>query len=134
MSEQDETPSEAGTVGEEAVKLLGALQDWAKDLGETGAGAAEAGMSGATGALHDLNEHIASGGEDCRYCPVCRVIGAVRGTSPEVRQHLTTAATALVDAAAGLLATHVHEPGRGKRDEAPVEHIDLSEDDEWEDD
>jgi hypothetical protein len=60
------------------------------------------------------------------------VISAVRGTSPEVRQHLTTAATSLMHAAAGLLATQMPEPSKERAD-GGVEKIDLS-DDEWEDD
>ena len=81
----------------------------------------------------DVNEHIATGGEDCRYCPVCQVISAVRGTSPEVRQHLAAAASSLMQAAAGLLATPV--PDRAARvGDGSVEKIDLDDDDEWEDD
>lgn len=123
MSGQDGSATGTGTVAEEAFKLLGALQDLA------------AGAEGtAAGTLRDLNEHIATGGAECTYCPLCRLIGAVRGTSPEVRAHLATAASALVDAASGLLATHADQhPGR-RRDEAPVEHIDLDESDDWEDD
>jgi hypothetical protein len=60
------------------------------------------------------------------------MISAVRATSPEVKQHLTTAASSLLQAAAGYMATHV--PDRSEqRGEEPMEHIDLS-DDDWEDD
>jgi hypothetical protein len=45
---------------------------------------------------------------------------------------LATAATSLLHAAAGLLATKVPEPSKGRRDGA-VEKIDLN-DDDWEDD
>lgn len=139
-----------GSVAEEAVKLLGALQDWARE-GDV-AGTATQATSGAANALHDLNEHIATGGDDCRYCPLCQVISAVRETSPEVKEHLATAATSLMHAAAGVLATRVPDDpggrpasdgrpapsGRARRDPRrdPVEKIDLSDDDvdvaEWE--
>ena len=33
-------------------------------------------------AVHDVNEHIATGSEDCRYCPVCQVIHVVRADQP----------------------------------------------------
>lgn len=125
------SPPPAGSVAEEAAKLLGALQGWATEAGTGRADAAGAARSGAARALHDVNEHIATGGQECTYCPVCQVISLVRGTSPEVKQHLTAAATSLVSAAAGLLATHVPKDGP---DEGPLEHIDISEDDEWEDD
>jgi hypothetical protein len=114
-----------GSVGEEAAKLLHALQDWAKESGGDYAGAAAGAVSGATSSLHDINEHIATGGEDCRYCPVCQVISAVRTTSPEVKAHLAVAASSLMHAAAGVLATQV--PADAKQ--SSVEKIDL--DDDW---
>ena len=95
-----------GSVGDEAAKLLGALSDWARDQGTDYAGSA-AGAAGAfASAVQDVNEHVATGGEDCRYCPVCQVIHVVRQTSPEVREHLSVAASSLLQAAAGLLATN----------------------------
>jgi len=129
MSDPDEG---VGSVAEEAAKLLHALQDWAKESGSEYAGAAASAAEGAASAVHRIDEHIATGSAECTYCPVCRVISTVRETSPEVRQHLTTAATSLLHAAAGLLATNVPEPPKGRRD-GPVEKIDLS-DDDWEDD
>ncbi len=129
MSDPDES---VGSVAEEAAKLLHALQDWAKESGSEYAGAAATAAEGAASAVHQLDEHIATGSAECTYCPVCRVISAVRDTSPEVRQHLTTAATSLMHAAAGLLATHVPDPSK-RRGDGAVEKIDLS-DDEWEDD
>ncbi|MEO5710508.1 MAG: hypothetical protein ABIQ59_11875 [Nocardioidaceae bacterium] len=123
-----------GSVTEEAAKLISALQDWAKDSGAEYAGAASSAAEGAASAMHRVNEHVATGGAECTYCPVCRVISAVRGTSPEVRAHLSTAATSLMHAAAGLLATDV--PDRSRSSDGAVERIDLNDDatDEWEDD
>jgi hypothetical protein len=129
MSDPDES---VGSVAEEAAKLLHALQDWAKESGSEYAGAAASAAEGAASAVHRIDEHIATGSAECTYCPVCRVISTVRETSPEVRQHLTTAATSLLHAAAGLLATSVPEPSQRRRD-GRVEKIDLS-DDDWEDD
>jgi len=129
MSEPDEA---VGSVTEEAAKLLHALQDWAKESGAEYAGAAASAAEGAASAVHQIDAHIATGSAECSYCPVCRVISAVRETSPEVRQHLATAATSLLHAAAGLLATKVPEPSKGRRD-GTVEKIDLN-DDDWEDD
>jgi hypothetical protein len=123
---------EVGSVGEEAAKLLQALQDWAKESGADYAGAATSAAEGAATTWQRVNEHVATGGEDCRYCPLCQVISAVRGTSPEVREHLATAATSLMHAAAGMLATTVPGPEerRGRR-AGPVEKIDLD-DQDWE--
>jgi hypothetical protein len=115
------------------MKLLQALQGWAKESGQDFGESASAGTAGAGGLLQSVNEHIATGGQDCTYCPVCRTIAAVRATSPEVKQHLSTAASSLLQAAAGLLATHVPDTS-SRRSEAGVEHIDLTDDGEWGDD
>ncbi len=100
-SEHDDA---VGSVGEEAAKLLDALQDWAK--AEDGGGAA-AGVEGLVDGLADrwrtVNEHVATGGQDCTYCPVCQAIHKVRGASPEVRTHLAVAASSLLQAAATLI-------------------------------
>jgi hypothetical protein len=112
-------------VGEEAAKLFGALSDWAKEQGSDYAGSAVGASSAFAAAVHDVNEHLATDSQDCRYCPVCQVIHAVRQTSPEVRTHLTMAASSLIQAAAGLLATHTGDQQRGS---APVEKIDLDSD------
>ena len=133
MTDPGGTPPPVGSVGEEAVKLLQALQEWAKESGQEYGESAGAAAAGAGGLLHRVNEHIATGGQDCTYCPVCRTIAAVRATSPEVKQHLTTAASSLLQAAAGLMATHVPDAS-STRSEGAVERIDLSDDDEWEDD
>ena len=129
----DERQEPVGSVGEEAAKLLAALQDWAKESGSEYATAGAAAAAGAASALQDVNEHIAHG-EDCRYCPVCRVISAVRATSPEVKAHLASAATSLMQAAAGAMATHVADQARASRSDSSVEKIDLNDDAEWEDD
>ncbi len=125
-------PEPVGSLGEEAVRLLAALQGWARESSGEYADAAAAAAGGLSAAARRVDEHVATGGEDCRYCPVCQVISAVRGTSPEVREHLTSAAGSLLKAAAGLLGTEVPDAGSGER-RGGVERIDLD-DDEWEDD
>jgi hypothetical protein len=123
-------PESVGSVGEEAAKLLGALSEWARDQGSDYAGSA-AGAAGAFAhTVQDLNEHIATGGGDCRYCPVCQVIHVVRQTSPEVRNHLSTAASSLMRAAAGLLATNTANHSSSPS----VEKIDLDADTAWDED
>jgi hypothetical protein len=119
-----------GSVGEEAAKLLAALQDWARDGAGDATDATSSAAAAAAAAARRINEHVATGGPDCRYCPLCQVIAAVRGTSPEVKEHLTAAATSLVHAVAAVLATPVPEQRPAERD--PVQRIDL--DDDWEDD
>ncbi len=128
MSGEGDGKEPVGSVAEEAAKLLEALQGWAKDSASDYAGATAA----AAGTLRDINDHIATGGQDCRYCPVCRVIALVRETSPEVKAHLASAAGSLMQAAASAMATHVAEQNRSARSEQSVEKIDLSDDsDGW---
>jgi hypothetical protein len=103
-------PDQVGTVAEEAAKLLGALSGWA----------------------HGVDDHLATGAAECTYCPVCRTVHALRQTSPEVRTQLATAATALLHAASGLLATAVPDP-RDRPDRSGVEHIDLDDAGDWPD-
>jgi hypothetical protein len=109
-----------GSVGEEAAKLLGALSEWAQDQGTDYVGNAAGAASAFTNAVRDVNEHIATDSADCRYCPVCQVIHGFRSTSPEVREHLSLAASSLMNAAASLLATHTNPSAS-----SPVEKIDL---------
>jgi hypothetical protein len=120
-----EGPDEVGSVAEEATKLLGAVADWARDHGsDLGAGvAALADQAAAT--AHDINAHIATDDAECRYCPVCRTVHAVRTASPEVRAQLTTAASSFLQAAAGMLAA-----GHSGSNDRPVQRIDLDDDEQ----
>ena len=117
---QEQGP-EVGSVAEETAKLLGALSGWAKEHGPD-----------LGGALHDASEHVA-GGEDCKYCPFCRVVHIVRESSPEVRTHLAIAVASIAQAASAVLQAAVAEDGKAtggqhaRRD--PVEKIDLEDDD-----
>jgi hypothetical protein len=122
-----EPPEGVGSVGDEAAKLLGALSDWARDQG-TDAGQSLGGLaSHAAATLQDVNEHLATGSAECSYCPVCRTVHAVRQTSPEMRAHLTQAASSLLNAAAGFLATLPQQDGSERA--TGVERIDLDADD-----
>jgi hypothetical protein len=126
-----------GSLAEEAAKLLAALQGWSQETGADHAGAVADMVNGAARVLRDVNEHIATGGVDCRYCPVCRVIAVLRETSPEVTTHLGAAAASLMHAVAELMATRVPSEPKNARPEPSVEKIDLDDDDdavEWEDD
>ena len=116
-------PEDVGSVGEEAAKLFGALGDWARDQGATGV----AGMAGqAAAAARDVDQHLATGAEECTYCPVCRTVHLVRQASPEVREHLTTAASSFLQAAAAMLATA--GPSREAPGSTGLERIDLEDD------
>jgi hypothetical protein len=104
------TPPEdepVGSVGDEAAKLLGALADWAGEhLGDR---------------VREVDEHLATGAAECLYCPICRTVHAVRQASPEVRTQLAGAASAFLQAAAGLLGT----VGQSQPPATRVQHIDI---------
>lgn len=107
-------PEPVGSVAEEAAKLFGAFSGWAKEHGD--------GLSSFTDGLH---EHVATGSPECAWCPICRTVAAIRQTSPEVMAHLTTAASSLMLAVAGMMASP--QPGSDG-----VERIPL--DDDWPED
>lgn len=94
-----------GSAAEEAAKLLGALSGWAGDLGQ--------------GWGQGLEGHLATGAPECTYCPVCRAVHVVRTAGPEVTTHLAHAATSLLQAAAGILATAAAAT-TAARDEGPA--------------
>lgn len=126
MTDQDPSEEQIGSVAEEAAKLFGAFADVARQHGADAAGGVT-GLAGQAAAFtRELNDHLATEDPECRYCPVCRAVHVVRQTSPEVRQHLVTAASSLLQAAAGLLETI---PPAGDREEPSprggVEKIDL---------
>ena len=121
---------QVGSVADEAVKLFGALSDWARDHGPD-LGHGLSGMAAqAAASAHEVNEHIATGAEECTYCPICRTMHVVRLASPEVRTHLAMAAANLMQAAAGILAAaSTQDPRAGGARRDGVEHIDLDEGD-----
>lgn len=108
----DEPREPVGSVAEEAAKLFGAVAGWAREHGD-----------GFSTFGDDLHEHLATGDAACTWCPICRTVTAVRQTSPEVRAHLAGAASSLMLAVSGMMATHPSAQDTG------VERIDL--DDEW---
>ncbi|ANH39096.1 hypothetical protein I601_2680 [Nocardioides dokdonensis FR1436] len=135
-------PGDVGSLAEEAAKLFGALSGWAQDqapdlgadgdLGDLGshlAGLAAHAVDAATQVQAHLSEaledNLATDDPECRWCPVCRTVHAARLLSPEVKAHLGSAASSLVQAAASLMAT---PPPSGRRRD--VETIDLDDDPE----
>ena len=82
-------PDPVGSIAEEAAKLLGAVSGWARQQGDGVAGLADAMAEG-------VHEHVAPGAPECTWCPLCRTIAAIRQTSPEVRNHLGSAASSLL--------------------------------------
>jgi hypothetical protein len=97
-----------GSAAEEAARLLGAAEHWAR----TRAGALLAA------------EHLATGSPECTVCPVCQAVGALRHVRPEAVSHLLDAAASLVAA----LRAAVPDPAAPPPTPG-VQRIDLDEDD-----
>ena len=116
-----------GSVSEEALKLFGALSDWARDHGSDLGQGLTGFVEHATASAREVDEHLATGAPECTYCPICRAVHVVRQTSPEVRAHLAVAASSLLQAAAGMLATAVPDDARAP--DGGVERIDLDDTD-----
>jgi hypothetical protein len=93
-----------GSAAEEAVKLLAAVQEWARTRFD--------------------HEHLATGSAECQICPVCQGIAALRQVRPETVEHLLDAAASLVAAFRSTVTPTPGEPGpAGGR----VQRIDVHE-------
>ncbi|MFY9913190.1 MAG: hypothetical protein WAK18_00880 [Nocardioidaceae bacterium] len=114
-----------GSLAEEAAKLIAVVQGWAgeHDGHRDTADAETASSAGGAHEGHDEHHHDGSADPDCQWCPLCRVARAARATTPEVREHLATAALSLALAFKGLLDGLEHRPDQDPPD--PVEKIDL---------
>jgi hypothetical protein len=107
---------QVGSLGEEAAKLLAALQGWAREhVSDYSRTASEFGSS-----------YIADGSAACRLCPVCQLIAFVRGINPDSLEQLGHAAGSMLQALSGLVeAAHRSDSRRG----SPVQKIHLADDD-----
>lgn len=93
-----------GSAAEEAVKLLGAAQDWMRDrLGP---------------------EHLATGSPECASCPLCQGVGALRHLRPDTVEHLLDATASFV---AAVKTAFAPADPRGPVPAPPVQHIDVRE-------
>lgn len=93
-----------GSLAEEAAKLLGAAETWWREHAPS------------------LPEHT---GPECRVCPVCQVLSVVRHAQPELFEHLTEAASALMLALKAAVEAQERAWAR-RRDDVPVERIDIA--------
>jgi hypothetical protein len=98
-----------GSVSEEAARLFAAFESWVRDA--------------AGGATAAVDAHMATGSAECQLCPVCRLISLMRGSRPEVFEHLVDATTSML--AAMRAAIDAHERSWSSRQHSPVQHIDI---------
>jgi hypothetical protein len=115
-----------GSLAEEAARLIAALQGWAQDQrprdADHDAGDGQAGEDSSDGAFGGGHHDPLS--PECRYCPLCALARVAKATTPEVRDHLSSAALSLALAVKGFLDSNGSASGEG----TPVEKIDLAED------
>ena len=95
-----------GSAAQEASRLLDSLRDW---LDARGGGEVP----------------IATGSAECKLCPLCLLLAAVRDRNPEVLENLTKAGEARLSAARSMLVDHEHEWVSGRQPD--VERIDIDE-------
>ena len=91
-----------GSAADEAVRLLAAVQDWARTRFDA--------------------EHLATGASECQVCPLCQAIAALRQVRPETVEHLLDAAASVVAALRSTVA-----PAGGRTGGQKVQHIDVRE-------
>ena len=105
----------AGSIGDEALRVVSAVQDWAR---------------------RTFPEGPAEHRNDCTWCPVCQFLAVLRGERPEVTERVAEAGTALVTAlrafvdatgAPGAAAGAHRHPGESRHEQPRprVERIDL---------
>lgn len=112
-----------GTAAEEAVRLLGAVEDWARRRGlptELLTDPLGSGRDAVREQLGGLHEHLATGSVACTVCPVCQVIGAVRSVRPETVEHLLDAAASVVAALRSTVQGGAASPGEDVTPDRPT--------------
>jgi hypothetical protein len=120
------TREAVGTLAEEAAKLISALSSMSFSEREgDGTGADTGHDTGRDTRRHDRHDDDHDPlSPECRYCPICSLGRAARSVTPEVREHLASAAMSLVLALKGFLDEAASEAAA----DPAVEKIDLAED------
>lgn len=108
-------PEQASPLVGEAVRILGAVQDWARQTFPA-----------------PPDGH---GGPECQWCPLCQFAAVLRGERPEVTERVAEAGTALMSAMKAFMeAASSAAPGQSRPKPGPgpdggrVQRIDLGDD------
>lgn len=97
-------------LAEEAVRLLGAVQEWTRQTFPAG------GPDG-------------HGGPECQWCPLCQFMAVLRGERPEVTERVAEAGAAVASALRALVDVTGAARSPRRDDDAPrVQRIDLGTD------
>ena len=98
-----------GALGDEASKLFAAAEQWWRDAHDRG---------------HPDDDAAAAGRPECAVCPICQLLSALRESRPELFEHLSAAASSLMQAVRSTFESSV--AGGAPREDGPaVERIDI---------
>jgi hypothetical protein len=92
-----------GGLDDEAARLFGAVQDWARRSFGEGSQA-----------------HLATGAPACEWCPLCQLVAVLRGERPEATEKIVAAGTAVLAALRAVL-----DPAPAPTASPRVQRIDL---------
>jgi hypothetical protein len=118
------SPDPVGSLAEEAARLISALSS----LSCTSSGASGSPESSTSDDPSDAADPHDPLAPECRYCPVCALARTARSMTPEVREHLASAAASLLLAGRDFLEVALATSQRAGGGEPPVENIDVAED------
>jgi hypothetical protein len=112
MSEQSHS------VIDDAVAIAGVLRRRVLGGGVLGGGRSQDVWAEAT-REEDWRDHIATGAEECRYCPVCRAIAAARSSRPDVVDGVVSAGGSFMNIVRDALDGF--DRNRPSEDDGPVD-------------
>jgi hypothetical protein len=97
-----------GPIGDEAAKLVDAVQDWVRrTLGD--------------------GSHIATGAPECTWCPICQLVAVLRGDRPDIAEKITEASASVIAALRAVVDAAAGAPAHRAPNAARVQRIDLGE-------
>ncbi|MQA96544.1 MAG: hypothetical protein GEV11_18550 [Streptosporangiales bacterium] len=120
MTDQGWGDPRIGSVVDEAMKLAGVVGKAFAQSGAVGGGVPQGDVWDRAVREHD-DDHVP---EECRYCPVCTAIRAVRSGGPGVAEHLVDATQSVLAAVREAAAAYERSRATGRRDD-PDEPIDI---------
>ncbi len=110
----------ASSLGDEVARIVGLVQNWARESFPAPAGRPEA----------DGHTHAS----DCDWCPLCQFAAVLRGERPEVTERVAEAGAAIASAFRSLLDSARPAPPSADEGAPRVQRIDLGGDDADRDD
>lgn len=118
--------TQVGSLGEEAGKLLGAVEEWLRGARERGGvpDGEERGDGSAYDvfAQHEGQRHV---GPECLICPICQLLALARSARPEAFEHVVDAVGSLLLAVRSVVEEHERSWSQRRRP-STVERITIS--------